>query len=439
MTDRFRNFATRHELWSSDDRILLAVSGGMDSMVMLDLFRNAGIAIGVAHANFKLRGQGADEDEQFVRKYCLQHQIRFYSRAFDTKNYAETSGVSIQMAARELRYAWFDDLLEEGQYHYLATAHHLNDNLETVLLRWAKGANLDQLTGIPPRNNKIIRPLLFATRQEIEAYAHSQKVSWREDPTNAGDDYHRNFIRNRVIPLLKEMNPSLETTFSRSLEKLSGAQELMRRGLEQLKDSITGTEKDVFYIDKNVVLMLKNPAVICYECLKGFGFEWDVCHQLAEALSGQSGKKFLSPTHLAVIDRDRILVSPRNEWHDEILIEEGQDKAALGPWKLSIRRPSEIKLTAGQDTAILDLDKIRFPLRWRKWQQGDVFVPLGLGHHKKVSDLLIDEKVPLPDKDSVTVIMSRDEIVWVVGHRLDNRFKVTPSTSSVIHLRVSSI
>ena len=343
------------------------------------------------------------------------------------------------MAARELRYEWFNEILGKENYHWLATAHHLNDNLETVLLRWTRGASLELLTGIPLKKGKVIRPLLFATREEILSYAVSRKINWREDASNATDDYQRNFIRHQIVPKLKEVNPSLEATFYNSLEKIRGSHELMQRGLEQLKDNITRMEDQNFLIDKSLLVLLKNPTFICYEWLRPYGFEWDRCVQLVDALEAQSGKKFLSSTHEAVVDREYIIVSPLRELMNEILIEEGQDKAGLGTWQLTIKESRGNNFNNSPDTASIDRSKVKFPLLWRKWRSGDFFYPLGLGQRKKVSDFLIDEKVPVSNKNLVTVIESAGEVIWIVGHRIDDRYKVTSKTKSVLEVHVNLI
>ena len=436
MLTRLKDFVARHDLFDPEDRILLAVSGGLDSIVMLDIFREAGYRIGVAHCNFQLRGVESDEDESFVEHHCNRSGIKFFSQRCDTKNYAEETGLSIQMAARELRYTWFYQVLEKEKYHWLATAHQLDDNLETVLSRWTKGAGLDQLLGIPLKNEKVIRPMLFATREEISKYAASRKILWREDSSNETDDYQRNFIRHHIVPRLKEINPSLESTFFNSLEKMNGAHELMQRGLGQLKDSITRIKGNQFLIDKNLLMLLKNPGFVCYEWLRPFGFEWDRCLQLVASLSSQPGKLFYSSTHEAVIDREFIIVSPRNELMSEILIEEGQDKAALGPWTLTIKMASANIISSKELLGTFDYSRIKFPMVWRKWRNGDAFFPLGLGHRKKVSDFLIDQKVPMTEKSTVTILESGGELVWVVGHRVDDRFKVTPETKSVLQIEV---
>lgn len=407
-------------------------------MVMLHLFRACGYSVGVAHCNFGLRGKESDEDEKFVASFCKGQGIPFHSKRFETKNYAENHKVSIQMAARELRYAWFNELLPEGGYHWLATAHHLNDNVETVLLRWTSGAGLDQLAGIPRKNDKIVRPLLFTSREEIEAFARASEIEWREDASNQETHYHRNFIRHEVIPQLKEINPSLEFTFAQSLEKLEGAAELMRRGLEQVRDSMTRQEERNLIIDRNLLLLLQHPGYVLYEWLREYGFEFERCRQLAEAAAGaQTGTRFLSVTHVALVDRDTILISPRDRDHyHDVLVEEWQDKAALGPWIMHFQAKKGQDVSADPSSATVDFSAVRFPLLWRKWKPGDTFVPFGMKKSKKISDFLIDEQVPLTEKGRVTVIVSGEEIVWVAGQRIDDRYKVTPRTHTILSMRL---
>lgn len=437
MVSRFKDYIVQHDLVGAKDRVLLAVSGGLDSMVMLHLFHQTGYTVGVAHGNFGLRGNESDGDEAFVRKFCVDHGIPFFSQRFHTKNYAETRKVSVQMAARELRYEWFNQLLEKEKYHWLATAHHLNDNVETVLLRFTNGAGLDQLTGIPRRNEKIIRPMLFASRADMEAFARESKIVWREDASNLSAHYQRNFIRHEVIPRLKEINPSLEQTFALTLEKLDGAAEQMHRGLGQLRDTITHMEGRDLYVDKNLLILLRNPTFVCYEWLRPLGFDFERCKQLVAAIPSQPGARFFSETHVAVVDRESIIISPREETFHEVLLEEGQDKAALGPWLLNLRPEKGRTISDDPMCATVDFAKVRFPLLWRLWKAGDSFVPLGMTKKKKISDFLVDEHVSMTDKGRVTVLASGEDIIWVAGYRLDDRFKVSKETSMVLVVRLS--
>ena len=321
----------------------------------------------------------------------------------------------------------------------MATAHHLNDNLETVLMRLSNGAGLDQLTGIPRKNERIVRPLLFASREEIHAFAKESKLDWHEDSSNMATHYQRNFIRHAVIPKLREINPSLETTFSLTLEKLDGASELMHRGLEQLRDAMTRTEGKDFLIDKALLVLLKHPAFVCHEWLKDFGFDFDRCKQLVNSLSAQPGARFLSTTHVAFIDRENIIVSPNEEDFQEVFVEEGQDKVALGPWVLRFFVENGSAISTDPYRVTLDFARVRFPLLWRRWKAGDSFIPLGMSRKKKVSDFLVDEHISMPDKGRVTVLVSGDDIIWIAGHRIDDRYKISKETSKVLVIQLSQI
>jgi len=438
MLNRFIKYIEQDNLFNSKDKILLAVSGGVDSMVMLYLFHVAGFKIGVAHANFNLRGVESIDDEMFVRDVCRNYNINFYSKSFDAVAKTKSEGISIQMVARELRYAWFYELLEKEKYQYVATAHHINDNIETVLMNWAKGGGFDQLSGIQLKNNVVIRPLLYFTRFEIQNYAIKKNIKWREDSSNDLVSYQRNFVRHKIVPPLKEINPNLEKAFMVSVEKMKGSTELMKVGLQKIKNEITVSKGTQLFIDKKLLLLQPNAVFVCFELLRSFGFGWDNCQQLVSALGGQSGKRFFSKTHQSVIDRKHIIVSPLTEFSKEVFIEEGQNKAIMGSQILKFSTVKTLNYSGDANEAFLDFDKIKFPLCWRKWQFGDYFFPLGMSHKKKISDFLIDKKLSLINKDSITVLMSNQKIVWVVGLRVDDNYKITSKTKRVLSVKVSS-
>lgn len=436
MKHSFLREIAQQKLCSSKDKILLAVSGGIDSMVMLHLFMESGIAIGVAHANFQLRDVDSDNDEDFLRKYCEKNSIPFFVKRFETEHVAKSMHLSIQMAARELRYAWFKDLLREQHFDLVATAHHANDSVETVLLNLVRGSGLEGLDGIAPKNGPIIRPLLWASKQEIEAYAKENRMEWREDRSNAGDDYARNFIRHRVYPLLRELNPSLEKTAGESMSKISGAVELSGLGAGHWRAQFETKKGDQILFDKKGFGSFHNPAGVLWNLIRGFGFNLDQCHQVIAALPGQPGKLFTAPSYELVIDRAYLILSKVRTGLTEILIEADQTEVSLGPLRMKIERVERASVKHYPAQALLDAAKIKFPLRWRKWKPGDSFHPLGMHHKKKLSDFLIDEKVSLTDKETTTVLESGDEIVWVVGHRIDERYKVDDSTGAAIICRL---
>ncbi len=413
-------------------KILVAVSGGLDSTVLLDLLLKSKCDAGVAHANFQLRGVESLGDEKWVGQLAVKWKIPFYVRRFATNNYATENGVSIQMAARELRYAWFDEVMEQEKYDFLATAHHLNDNLETFLLNFTRGAGLSGLKGIPERNGKIIRPLLAFSRSEIEEYAKDNRLEWREDASNARDDYSRNFVRHHVVPKLKELNPSLEETFKRNASRLGAAEELMNQALDRLKQTHVLQQGAQVKILKSLFDLFGHPAPVLLELIKEYGFNLDQCRDIVLATEGQPGKQFLSASHQLIIDREHlIIVAHPGDW-SEVQIEGGQKRAALGPWIMEMENTSRPTIPSDKRQAILAHDKLHFPLLWRKWKPGDFFFPLGMDHKKKLSDFLVDTKVSLADKELLTVLESAGEIAWVVGHRIGNRFKMTEETQSAV-------
>src|SRR6478609_2647814 len=324
MKEEFINYVSKNNWIERNQRLLLAVSGGIDSMVMLHLFRECGFNIGVAHANFQLRGDESEGDEKFVEAVCKKNSIPFFAKKFETETYAKSNRISIQMAARDLRYQWFHELADSRQYDFIATAHHLNDSIETVLLNLVRGAGLEGLDGIASKNGKIIRPMLFASRLEIENYAKENKIEWREDRSNASDDYSRNFIRHQVYPLLKELNPSLETTFEESVNKISGSVELMEVGLKQWRQKFETRKENQVFLDKKGFESFEKQGSILWNLIKGFGFNFAQCTQVITSIHAQSGKRFTSAHYEFVIDRDHLIISKIQTELTETIIESNQ-------------------------------------------------------------------------------------------------------------------
>jgi tRNA(Ile)-lysidine synthase len=433
-------FQANIQTWcKTTDKILLAVSGGLDSMVMLHLFSQLKQSFALAHCNFQLRGEESNLDEAFVKNKCDSLGIPFHSKRFETNNYAIEKGLSIQMAAREMRYEWFEELRQTEGFDYVATAHHLNDSIETILLNLTKGAGLEGLMGIRTQNKKVIRPMLFATREEIERYVAENRIAWREDQSNASDDYQRNFIRHQIAPRLKELNPSLEKTMQESMTKMKGAANLINAAVAEWKKKFVRHEGDKLLLDKKGISETSDSTIMLWEILKPFGFKYDQCEDIANSLSGQSGKRFSSKTHELVIDRTEVIVSKQIVAIGEVLIERNDSLVSLGKWQLKIEPKKKTELLADLSIALLDGAKLTYPLVWRKWRAGDSFQPLGMKGKKKVSDFLIDEKVSVIDKESVTVLESAGEIVWVVGMRLDERVKVIEGTMRVVELRFTKL
>lgn len=436
MLEQFLNHINRHTLCTPTSRVLLAVSGGMDSMVMLHLFKKANYPIAVAHCNFQLRGVEAEQDEQFVADACQSLSVPFLSKRFNTQEYAKQNRLSIQVAARELRYAWFEALMDDQKFEYLATAHHVNDSLETVLLKWIHGSSLESFAGIPVKNKRVIRPMLFATRSLLSDFASEQGIMWRTDSSNDSDDYQRNFIRNQVIPKLKEINPALESTFQHGLKKIIGELEFLKNQLEQWKRDHVHEKLGQVRIDKAALLNASFSDSLLWRVVREYGFNIDQCHDMMEAMHSQSGKKFIGTSHLLTLDREHIIISPYDDAYEAVTIREKNESVVRGAWEISIARSRSKEISTNPIVASLDADKIKFPITWRYWQPGDSFYPLGMENRKKLSDFLIDRKIPLADKNGISVLESEGEIIWVVGHRIDNRYKITPETKAVIKLTV---
>jgi tRNA(Ile)-lysidine synthase len=424
------------KLCKTTDKILLAVSGGMDSMVMLQLFHQAGFSIVVTHCNFQLRGDESNEDEKFVKAKCKNWSIPFHSIRFDTNNYATQHGLSIQMAARELRYSWFHQIKEKENADWIATAHHLSDSVETVLLNLSRGTSLDGLLGIAEKNGFVIRPLLFATHNEITNFAAETGVFWREDRSNETDDYQRNFIRHQIVPKLKQINPAFEHSIEKMNERLSGELAIVSHTVEIWKKQFQKNENDkVILAKKGFEPNLDDSynSALLWRLVRGFGFHFDQCKKIVQALNGQSGKQFLSTSHQLVVDREYLILVPLSSELAEVTIEKGQVDAYMGNRQLTFLTTIVGSSLNSEEAAILlDGASLRFPLTWRKWKAGDSFFPLGMTGRKKISDFLIDQKVSLVDKGAVSVLESAGEIAWVVGYRIDDRFKVKPTTKQVL-------
>ncbi|MEM9859865.1 MAG: tRNA lysidine(34) synthetase TilS [Bacteroidota bacterium] len=430
MLDRFLEVIKNNQLFSTNDRLLVAVSGGIDSMTLCHLLSEAKFSFSVAHCNFKLRNEESDRDEQLVMDWCLERKITFYSQSFDTKSSAINNGISIQMAARDLRYRWFEQLIEEERYDFLLTAHNLNDSLETVLFNLAKGTGLKGLTGISEKLKNIVRPLLYFSREEIYEFGVQSGVKWREDTSNQDVKYHRNRIRNRVIPELKEINPSLLATYKNSYRRLKNVQDYLEQVLaDKLKPFIDSRGDDV-YILKEVITDITELDYL----ISPYGFSYGQANTIFTSLSGRPGKLFYSDNFCLNVDRKHLVISPLGQEFLEVQIDAGDRKVYNDQLSLEMSVSSSSDILRKPSQASLDFEKLEFPLTLRKWKQGDFFYPLGMSSKKKVSDYMIDSKIPLNLKNRIAVLESKGNIVWIVGHRIDNRYKVTADTRKLYHI-----
>ncbi len=436
MLSRFQKHVADNFPLLQGKRLLLATSGGIDSMVMVNLFHKSGFEIGIAHCNFGLRGEESDRDKTFVKEFALRNGIPAHITKFDTQKFARDARLSIQLAARQLRYAYFDELLASENYDYVLTAHHADDNLETFLINFTRGTGIDGLTGIPKQNGRIVRPLLVFSREEIEAYAKSENLEWREDSSNASEKYVRNKIRHSVIPTLKEINPELLQNFSKTQEFLSQTQSMAEDASAIVFGKVARQFGNETRFDLKELGLLPNYTAYLYKWLNGFGFTaWS---DIGELVNAQSGKQILSKTHVLLKDRDSLILSeiPSENEKRGFLIYKGMS-AVEHPFKISLKSVEK----AGQNsntTIFVDAEKLHFPLVLRKWEKGDVFQPVGMsGSSKKVSKFFKDAKFTLRDKENAWLLVSGSEIVWIVGHRADERFKVNTNTTNILHIALN--
>lgn len=438
LTD-FLYYIRKQDLCRENERILIAVSGGIDSMVLLDLFHRGGFDVGIAHCNFQLRGKDADEDEFFVKQTAQELGVPFYLKRFDTEKYSREHGISIQMAARDLRYEWFEKIRVSERYDHIATAHHLNDDVETSLINLFRGTGLQGLAGIPVRQGHVIRPLLFTGKAQIEIYAEKMKISFRVDRSNLELKYHRNLIRNRIIPLIEEINPGFISTMASTQERLADSHHVISYWLKEHENQYLKKEGSHLYLNRRFFQQV-NSAVFLYEALKGWGFRYDQCRNILKKATGRSGALYFSSTHVLNLDRDYLILSPIGE-EKEITYDWPENMSELetgyGCFRKEIFRREavkEIRSASCPYVQFFDLSTLKFPVHIRSWREGDWFIPLGMKGKKKLSDFMIDEKIPVNLKQRLPVLFSGDTIVWVVGYRIDDRFKIIPGSSQLLKI-----
>lgn len=436
MNQAFQHFINSHNLFLPSQKILLTVSGGKDSVCMAALFHQSNLLFGIAHCNFLLRVIESDEDETFVKKLAKKYKVPFYSKHFETAEFAKENRISVQMAARVLRYEWFEELRKENAYEYIATAHHKNDDIETYFINLLRGTGIAGLSGISEKCGNIIRPLLFAERTQIDTFISQNKLSFREDSSNSSNKYIRNKIRNKILPLLKEINPNVENTISEDIAILRNYQAISQQVITNYSSKIIERKEHHIEIKKTAIKHLQPQQTILYELLKEFNFSFSTVKEIIFSLDRASGNKFYSPTHRLIIDRSHIIIS-KIKLFDDTIFEIGKNfKCEKLPITIEFQKIpiKNFKLEKSELIAQLDLEKIGFPINLRKWKNGDFFYPLGMRTRKKISDFFIDQKFSLLDKENCWLLCSGNSIVWVLGHRIDDRFKITSATNTVLEI-----
>ena len=416
-------------------KLLIAISGGLDSVVMANLFYKLGYDIAFAHCNFQLRAAESDADELFVEQLATSLNVKFFTKKFETETYANEQKESIQMAARSLRYAWFQELATIVQYDYILTAHHTDDALETFLINLSRGTGIDGLTGIPEKNGNIVRPLLPFTRSELKTYAENNKITWREDSSNAATKYIRNKIRHDIVPLLKELHPAFTENFQTTQTHLQESKLMINSSIEKFrKKVIKETADGTLCINIKKIQESAHPKAYLFELLRSYGFTaWN---DVMDLLDGQSGKQITSATYRLIKNREDLLLQPLQ---GEVAIEEveilEETATITNPINLQLEEVSNIT-TTGNMVLYVDKELLKFPLIVRKWKNGDYFYPFGMKGKKKLSKYFKDEKYSLIDKENQWLLCNEGQIVWIIGKRSDNRYKLTQPTNTIIKFTV---
>ena len=425
---------------SKNTPVLAAVSGGLDSMVMAHLLLHAGIPFAVAHCNFGLRGEASDGDEAFVQEWCIANSITFHTIRFNTQEQVMCGGKSIQETARDLRYDWFRKLAADHNFSHICTAHHADDNAETMLMHLCRGTGIAGLHGIPVRNELIVRPLLFATRKELSDYAMQENIPFREDASNSKDDYLRNALRHHILPRLEELIPGAALRILETSRRIGEAEQLYNNAIASKKKKLLQPRGKDYYVPLKLLERYEPIHTICYELFRTFGFAASQVNAILQLRYSETGKYITSASHRIIRNRDFLIVTAlQPAATDMLLIEQLPADITTGDktfhFSVSDKAPSHF---TSNHIACLDMDKISFPLILRRKKAGDYFYPYGMGlKKKKVSRYLTDGKLPLHEKDKVWILESDKRILWIAGHRTDERFKITSRTKQflVVELR----
>lgn len=456
LLNRFTQYIKEQNLFQKTDQLLLAVSGGIDSVILTELCHQSGYNFFIAHCNFHLREEESDRDEEFVRTLAGNYSVPVYVKSFDTEEYAAENKISIQVAARDLRYTWFRELAgqvrkgrEEGDSGKLTgpvkilTAHHANDNIETLLMNFFKGTGIKGLQGILPTQGDLIRPLLFATKEEIVQFAKENTLSFVEDSSNLLDKYTRNYFRNQWIPSVQKIFPQVEENLINNIERFKEIDLLYTQAINVHRSKLIEQRGKEIHIPVLKLLKVTPLKTVLYEIIKDYGF---TAHQTEEAiklLTSDTGKYISSGTHRIIKNRNWIIIAPIDHSESQhIVIEKSDDKIQFDQGVLIFKNDQEVPkniMTTSANLVFVDAARLEYPLLLRKWKQGDYFYPLGMKKKvsgkpgkKKLSKFFIDQKMSLAEKESIWVLESNKRIVWIINRRLDDRFKITPQTNSCV-------
>jgi len=435
----FKNFFIENDINLAEDKYLLAVSGGIDSMVLFDLFLKNNINFSVASCNFQLRGKDSDNDLKFVENICIKNSINFYSTVLDVDKFSTMRKISTQMAARELRYDFFKKILEKHKYSYIVTAHHLDDNIETIIFNFIKSTGYKGLVGIPFNKNKILRPLINTSKEEIEDYAVSNNISWRLDKSNNSNKYSRNKIRNEVIPLLKEINPSLGKSLTESLKRIQKLSHDIKTRIDLFIQKFVDFKDDYINIKKDFIHDIEKYEILLFDFFQDYGFNYSQIENIIKSLKAKNQKKFISLNYELIIERKSIFIITKDFLVKTRYESKKIENIVLPFFNLSVKKykKSLFTLNKSNNNAQLDFDKITYPICIRNYKKGEKFLPLGMRKNKKISDFLSDKKVNYIIKLRQCVITdSTDSVLWVVGHQISNKFKVDSETKNILEFEI---
>lgn len=434
MKEQIQQYIIQHQLLSGEKPVVVGISGGADSVALLHILVSLGYKCIAAHCNFNLRGDESFRDEQFTIDFTKRLQVPLCKISFETNKYAQENRLSVEMAARELRYRWFEELLNTYDADAVAVAHHRDDSVETLLINLTRGSGLTGLTGIKPKNGNVVRPLLCVSREDIYAYIENNGLEYVTDSSNSSDIYTRNFIRLKVIPLLEEINPSVKASLARTANHLYDASLIYNHSIEEARKVIIQNNR----LSISVLLSFPAPATILYEMLKPYGFSRTVCESIFTVLDKDSGKIFYSSTHRLLKDRSDLLIDVLSgEDNRAYLINLEDDNVDL-PVELKpeiVVIKEDYQIEKDKKFAYFDFDKLSFPLVLRHWQEGDWFVPFGMKGKKKISDYFSDKKFSLFDKEKTWLLCSGQDVIWIVGERTDNRYRIEKTTKRVLKLK----
>lgn len=447
LLNRFEKYIQQEKLYQSNTQWLLAISGGVDSMVLTDLCLQSKIPIVLAHCNFQLRGEESSRDEEFVQQFATTFKIPLHIKRFDTSDYASKNKLSIQIAARELRYGWFNSLSQEEEIKmtkqklYIATAHHANDNVETVLMNFCKGTGISGLHGILSKQQNIIRPLLFATKQEIIDYAKDKKLTWIEDSSNAQDDYTRNAIRHQLIPVLQKIFPTIQQNLQHNINRFKDAEILYQQALQQWIKKLCTYKDGECHIPVNRLIPLPAAQTILFEIIRNYHFTSAQLTDVWTLTTAETGKWVQSKSHRIIKNRLWLIITSIKTEEAQHIIIDNFDKPIIYTEGILLAKnivAKKIDINAGNQVAYIDTAYLSFPLLLRPWAQGDYFYPLGMKKKKKLSRFFIDQKLSLSEKEKIWVLEMDKKIIWVIGYRIDDRFKITNQTKTVLKISCQS-